>query len=363
MLNSLKTELKILLILVFVSMLIACGGDSDGGSAEGAPVNNGSSNQPVSDSAHYYTLTGNLGTHDPTIIKEGDTWYEFQTGPGIGGKVSSNGLNWLGVPFLLSGKLDWWVNYVPNQVGNDVWAPDVHIYNGRVWLYYSISTFGSRTSAIGLLSFPSLAGLDCANPGPSNPDCTDHGVVVSTHASDGGDFNAIDPNLVLDANGDPWLSFGSWNAGGIQLVQLNTDDTSEDYMKPVGESVSIASRGGSGIEAPVIIYRNNYYYLFVSVGLCCQGVNSTYRIHYGRATDIIGPYLDKNDSNMLDGGGTLLEDGDDRWKGPGGQDIDNIDGVDVIAFHAYDAAAGGVPILNMATLDWDEDDWPFFPAE
>jgi hypothetical protein len=342
------------MVLGLFSMLFACGGGSDGGSDDGVPVNSSSSSSsgglPVSDSAHYYELTGNLGTHDPTITKEGDTWYEFQTGSGIFRKVSSNGLNWSPLPSVLPAKLDWWVDYVPNQVGTDVWAPDVHVYNGQVWMYYSISTFGSRTSAIGLLSSPTLAADTWA----------DHGVVVSTEEGDGKDYNAIDPNLVLDENGDPWLSFGSWNAGGIQLVQLNDDDTSEDYMKPVGESISIASRGGGGIEAPVIIYRNNFYYLFVSVGTCCQGVNSTYRIHYGRATAITGPYLDKGDVDMLDGGGTLLEDGDDRWKGPGGQDIDNIDGTDVIAFHAYDAAQNGAAILNMATILWDDEDWPTF---
>lgn len=339
-------------IILLLGVLIACRGGG-GGTSSGGGGNSSGGAPPVSDSEHYYDLTGNLGTHDPTIIKEGDIWYEFQTGPGIFGKVSGNGLNWDPRPSVLEGKLPWWEDYVPDQAGTDVWAPDVHIYNGRVWMYYSISTFGSRTSAIGLLSSPSLA----------EDNWTDHGVVISTQADDGNDYNAIDPNLVLDDSGAPWLSFGSWNAGGIQLTQLNTDSVSPDYMKPTGALTSIASRGGGGIEAPVILYRNNYYYLFVSVGLCCQGVNSTYRIHYGRATDIDGPYLDKNGINMIDGGGSLLEDGDDRWKGPGGQDIDNIEGIDVMAFHAYDAAQNGDAILNMATIGWDENDWPFFPDE
>ena len=40
----------------------------------------------------------------------------------------------------------WWKTYVPGQTTNDVWAPDIHNYNGKVWLYYSISTFGKNTS-------------------------------------------------------------------------------------------------------------------------------------------------------------------------------------------------------------------------
>ena len=112
------------------------------------------------------------------------------------------------------------------------------------------------------------------------------------------DYNAIDPDLVIDANGAPWLSFGSWNSG-IKLTRLGSN------MKPTGTLFSIASRGG-GIEAPNIVLRNGYYYLFVSTGTCCQGVNSTYQIRYGRSTSITGPYVDRSGVNMMSGGGTLL---------------------------------------------------------
>jgi arabinan endo-1,5-alpha-L-arabinosidase len=285
---------------------------------------------------YHWPLTGNLGTHDPTLINENGTWWEFQTGAGIYGKVSHNGgLQWDPLPSVLPNGLSWWRTYVPNQAGIDVWAPDVKVYNGRTYMYYSVSTFGSRVSLIGLLSASSIAAGDWR----------DDGLVIRTTESN--NYNAIDPDLTVDANGAAWLSFGSWNSG-IKLTRLGSN------MKPTGTLYSIASRSG-GIEAPTIVLRNGYYYLFVSTGTCCQGVNSTYQIRYGRSTSITGPYVDKSGANMMNGGGSLLDGGNDRWKGPGGQDIA---GTSVIVRHAYDAQDNGNAKLLISNLNWDSDGWP-----
>jgi arabinan endo-1,5-alpha-L-arabinosidase len=284
----------------------------------------------------HWPLTGNLGTHDPTLINENGTWWEFQTGAGIFGKVSRNGgLQWDPLPSVLPNGLSWWRTYVPNQAGIDVWAPDVKVYNGRTYMYYSVSTFGSKVSLIGLISASSIA----------TGDWRDDGLVIRTTNSN--DYNAIDPDLVIDASGAPWLSFGSWNSG-IKLTRLGSN------MKPTGSLFSIASRGG-GIEAPNIVLRNGYYYLFVSTGTCCQGVNSTYQIRYGRSTSITGPYVDRSGVNMMNGGGTLFDGGNDRWRGPGGQDIA---GTSVIVRHAYDAQDNGNAKLLISNLNWDADGWP-----
>ena len=286
----------------------------------------------------FWQLSGNLGTHDPTIVQENGIWYEFQTGPGIYRKISRNGgTYWEPLPSVLPNKLSWWSNYVPNQNGTDVWAPDARTYNGRAYLFYSVSTFGSRVSFIGLLSSSSFAA----------DSWRDDGLVIATNNSS--NYNAIDPDLTVDASGNPWLSFGSWNSG-IKLTRLNSS------MKPTGTLYSIASRSG-GIEAPNIIYRNGYYYLFVSTGLCCQGVNSTYQIRYGRSTSITGTYVDKNGTSMMSGGGSLLDGGNSVWVGPGGQDIA---GTNVIARHAYDATDNGNAKLLINTLNWDSSGWPTY---
>lgn len=296
------------------------------------PVDTSSTNGAT----NHWPVSGDIITHDPTLAYEDGIWWEFQTGTGIYGKVSDDGLYWQPRPSVFPNGLNWWHTYVPNLQNNDVWAPDVKHYNGQVWLYYAISTFGSSESAIGLASASSLAAGDW----------TDRGMVIHTTTSD--NYNAIDPDLVIDKDGDPWLTFGSWFSG-IKLMRLNPIT-----MKPIGERYGVASRPG-GIEAPYIIYRQGYYYLFVSTGVCCNGVNSTYQIRYGRATDITGPYLDKNGTDMMSGGGSLLDGGNNVWVGPGGQDIVNTD---VIVRHAYDATDNGIPKLLISTLNWDSNGWP-----
>ncbi|MFD2699533.1 glycoside hydrolase family 43 protein [Paenibacillus shunpengii] len=290
--------------------------------------------------AAFWNLTGDIGVHDPSIIKEGNSWYTFSTGQGIQVLKSDNGTNWYRVPQIFLSPPSWWSTYVPNQTHNDVWAPDIHEYNGRVWLYYSISTFGSNQSAIGLASASSVGAGQWR----------DDGLVLRTTTSN--NYNAIDPNLVIDANGEPWLAFGSYWSG-IKLTKLD-----KNTMKPTGSIHSIAARpsNNGAIEGPSIVYRNGYYYLFASIDTCCQGVNSTYKIVYGRSTSITGPYVDKNGVNMLNGGGTVLDSGNVKWKGPGGQDIYSTN---VIVRHAYDADDNGAPKLLINDLNWPNG-WPSY---
>ncbi|HMJ10737.1 MAG TPA: family 43 glycosylhydrolase, partial [Polyangiaceae bacterium] len=163
----------------------------------------------------FWTLSGDVNVHDPSITHEGSNWYVFSTGPGLQVlKSTDGGARWFRAPQIFSSALPWWQSYVPNNTNNDIWAPDVETYNGRVWLYYSISTFGSRTSAIGLASAPSIEAGGWR----------DEGLVIRT--TDANDYNAIDPNLVIDTSGSPWLAFGSfWS--GLKLTALD-----RSTMKP-----------------------------------------------------------------------------------------------------------------------------------
>ena len=301
-------------------------------SVENTPWDPSTTNGAVS----HWPLTGSLVTHDPTLAYEDGRWWIFQTGPGIAGKWSDNGVTWNDALAIFPNGLSWWGNYVPGHDGQDVWAPDIKHYNGRAWLYYSISTFGSRVSAIGLASAPSIA----------SGSWRDDGLVINTTNSN--NYNAIDPELIKAEDGSPWMTFGSWNSG-IKVTRINPVT-----MKPFGALYSIASRSG-GIEGPALVYRQGYYYLFVSIDECCKGTDSTYRIAYGRSTDIRGPYLDKNGQDMMQGGGTILDGGNSQWVGPGGEDIMNTD---VIVRHAYDASDNGVPKLLISTLNWDSNGWP-----
>ena len=295
-------------------------------------------------SAANWPLTGSLGAHDPTIIKDGNTWWCFATGAGVPIKSSPDGLNWIQGGRLFDAELPWWRTYAPTMGNVDVWAPDLHKFANRIWCYYCVSEFGRNNSAIGLKSCTTLAAGDWR----------DDGLVIAS--SSGRDlYNAIDPTLTVDADGNPWLAFGSW-FDGIHLVRLDPAT-----MKPTGQIFGLARRN-NGIEAANIVYVNGYYYLFVSIDVCCQGVNSTYKIAYGRATSITGPYADKNGVAMLNGGVTVLDVGDARWIGPGGQDVYQNGNAWVIARHAYDATRNGAPTLLISDLFWDESNWPTYTA-
>ena len=182
------------------------------------------------------------------------------------------------------------------------------------------------------------------------------------------DFNAIDPNLILDEKGQAWLSFGSfWS--GIKMVKLDRKTgklSSEDK-----QIYSLASRRKpkqfdaakpglppdyQAIEAPSIVHHGDYYYLFVSYDLCCRGTKSTYRTMVGRSRNVTGPYLDAEGKEMSQGAAMPLLKANQKWLGPGGESVLLQKGQDIIVYHAYDARTG-VPSLQISTLTWT-DGWP-----
>lgn len=285
-----------------------------------------------------WPLTGNVSVHDPGIIKTNNAYFVFGTGVGIEVKRSYNGTEWSTIGRVFNTYPSWANRYVPGHESN-IWAPDVQYYNGKYHLYYSVSSFGSNTSAIGLATSSSL---------PNG--WTDKGMVIrSTSANN---YNCIDPNLVIDASGNPWLAFGSfWS--GLKIVQLDPAT-----MKPkAGAAVNaIATRPSTEIEAPHIVYRDGFYYLFASIDKCCQGANSTYKIIFGRSRNVTGPYVDKSGKSMMNGGGTIFDSGNDRWRGPGGQ---SLMGTQAIAHHAYDASNNGAATLLIKNLYWDSNGWPY----
>jgi arabinan endo-1,5-alpha-L-arabinosidase len=161
------------------------------------------------------------------------------------------------------------------------------------------------------------------------------------------------------------MDFGSfWS--GIKLVKL---DASWKALAEPQEWYSLARRersafvddrvpGPAEVEGPFIFKKGDYYYLFVSWGLCCRGSDSTYKIMVGRSKDIKGPYLDKDGRSMAHGGGTLFLGGNKDWPGRGGNSVHTFDGKDYLVCHAYEAADNGLQKLKIAEIKWDATQWP-----
>lgn len=303
-------------------------------------------------------LTGDLvPTHDPVIAREGDTYHVFGTGNDgayIQTRTSKDLKHWTSGGPLFTALPKWAEAAVPGTKG--MWAPDISLVDGRYRLYYSLSTFGSNRSAIGLFTSPTL---DPKAPGYG---WRDDGLVVASAKSD--DFNAIDPNFIIDREGNHWLSLGSfWT--GLKLFPL---DKKTGKPVPGVKPYSIARRpapagGPAPVEAPFIVDHGGYYWLFASYDYCCKGVNSTYYTVVGRSKDIRGPYLGKDGSSMMEGGGTIFLRADlqeqQRFRGPGHPGwLKDRDGQDYVVYHAYDREKRGAPTLQIAPVTWGADGWP-----
>jgi arabinan endo-1,5-alpha-L-arabinosidase len=298
--------------------------------------------------------------HDPVITRQGDTHYLFSTGPGIAVWSSRDLQNWERQPPVFP-EAPVWATDINPEFRNHIWAPDIYEHEGTYYLYYSVSAFGRNTSAIGVATTPTLDRNDPAHR------WVDHGIVVQSVP--GRDlFNAIDPNVIHDENGVPWMSFGSfWH--GLKLVRLHENLTRladpEEWHTIAGrhrywklDDRNAGDRMNGSIEAPFIFRKNGYYYLFASWDTCCRGAASNYKVVVGRSTSVTGPYLDRAGEDMRFGGGSLVVAGNERWAGAGHNAVYTVDGVDHLVFHAYDRTDEGRSKLWIRAITWDAGGWP-----
>jgi arabinan endo-1,5-alpha-L-arabinosidase len=296
-------------------------------------------------------LEGDLSPiHDPAIIRQGATYYVFAT----------NRFDQKLLPIFCSPDLSRWkfcghvFDAVPEWAAKEIdgargiWAPDISYVRGEYRLYYAVSTFGSNHSVIGLITNKTLDS--------NSPDYhwVDQGRVIGSRRDD--DWNAIDPNLFVDVNGEHWLAFGSfWS--GIKMRKL--DPRTGKLSLHDTKLYALADRRPlepPAIEAPAIVKYGKYYYLFVSFDLCCRGKDSTYKIMMGRANKVTGPYFDREGKAMTAGGGTLLLAGTPSWRGAGGQSVLIESNKSLMAFHSYNAMTGRAA-LQISTIAWIHG-WP-----
>ena len=300
--------------------------------------------------------TRDIRVHDPVVAKEGDTYYLFNTGMGIGVYTSKDLKKWDRSEPVFAEKPSWTDSVVP-EFKNHIWAPDIIEKDGTWYLYYSVSAFAKNTSAIGVVTNKTL------DPESENYKWTDHGIVVRS-VPDRDMWNAIDPNIVFDENDTAWMSFGSfWN--GLKMVKL-AENLLEIAEPEEWRSIARRERsfeldnkdpGDAALEAPFIFKKGDWYYQFLSWDLCCRGENSTYKVVVGRSKNATGPYMDKSGNPLNEGGGTLVLQGIENWYGAGHNSVYTFDGTDYMFFHAYDANDDGAPKLGIKEIEW-VDGWP-----
>jgi arabinan endo-1,5-alpha-L-arabinosidase len=307
-----------------------------------------------------YQLQGAVSLiHDPTIIRSGNTYYVLSTDPGTAnGQVgdlpivcSNDQINWTRCGQVFNTIPSWITTLYPGIT--TLWAPDVSYFNGVYHVYYTASTFGSQKSSIGLATAPTMAGPWTDSGGP---------ILQSTTGSA---YNAIDPNILIDyGTGSTvqhvWLTYGSFY-GGIYQREINPQtglllaSNTTNY-----QLASQPSANGNAIEGASLVQKNGYYYLFVSLGYCCNTpyTTDTYQIAVGRGTSPNGPFVDQNGTAMLSGGGTVILSSSGEFTAPGGESVytDAVNG-DLITFHALSNNQNGFDYLFVNQLTWPNN-WP-----
>ena len=128
------------------------------------------------------SLTGDYAlTHDPSMGREGNTYYVFATGRAPGGgqfaiRCSTNLTDWKLCGHVFD-DIPAWIRAASPRT-RDLWAPDISYFNGKYHLYYAYSAFGINTSGI------ALATNDTLDPQSPKYSWKDEGLVLKSVASD-----------------------------------------------------------------------------------------------------------------------------------------------------------------------------------
>jgi len=292
---------------------------------------------------------------DPTVIRGGDGWfYAYGTE-----NTWTDGVHHL-IPVIKSKNLIQW-QFVKDafttrptwKSEGGIWAPDVSYVNGRYYMFYSVSTWGDSNPGIGL----------AISNYPAGP-FIDQGKVFDSNSI--GVSNSIDPFFIQtgsDTTLKSYLFWGSFN--GIYGIELATN-----FKTTVGNKFKIA---GNAFEAAYIREKDGKFYFFGSSGSCCDGVNSQYQVNVAVASDIKGPYVDKNGNAILnDGqfGSTFLSGSQSAgWVGPGHNSkiVTDDAGSDYFLYHAIDVSKPLLPggatrrPLMMDKITW-LNGWPVIPG-
>ena len=221
-----------------------------------------------------------------------------------------------------------------------LWALDVSRVGKKYLVHYASAYWGNETRT----------GLGVAE-GTSPTEFTDCGKMFCS--TEIGVQNSIDPCYVKD-KGKKYLIWGSFRK--LYMGRLTKDG------KRIKNPSHLTQVAGTAFEGAMVYKRKGYYYLFASVGTCCEGAKSTYHTVVGRSKKLAGPYVDRQGGRMLDNHYETVIKGNDRWKGPGhnSEIITDKEGDTWLLYHAYDALdpeKGRVMLLDK--LLWDEEGWPY----
>lgn len=287
---------------------------------------------------HYSNPVINRSLPDPTIIKAQDGYFYLYATENIRNTPIYKSKNLVDWTFVGTAFTD--ATRPTFEPKGGLWAPDIEYINGQYVLYYSMSVWGGEWTC----------GIGVAVASKPEGPFVDKGMLFRSNEI--GAQNSID-QFYIEENGSKYLFWGSFR--GIYAIELSEDGLS---LKKGAEKKQIA---GTAFEGTYIHKRGNYYYLFASIGTCCEGVNSTYQLVVGRSQSLFGPYFDKTGKNMMDNGYSLVIGSNSRFVGNGhcSEIVQDDNGNDWIFYHGIDTKNPKGRVLMLDQIKWDKDGWPY----
>jgi len=129
-------------------------------------------------------------------------------------------------------------------------------------------------------------------------------------------FWTFDPDVLGDTVGaDSYLYYGSYY-GGVFGTELTF--TESGAVADAGQATQVAI--DNKYEGANVVFRDGYYYLFLSATNCCNGALTGYSVFVGRSTSPLGPFVDREGNSLLDtqaGGTPVISMNGNRWVGTG----------------------------------------------
>lgn len=357
--------------------------------------------------------------HDPTVVKQGEYWYMYQTDASYGnahdghghfhGRRSKDLVNWEYLGSTMDNAPAWVKDSMnANRAGMGLspiqnpqygyWAPCVRKIGNIYRMYYSLvvhelidgtddcASWGERPY-IGMMETTDLASNQWVDKGMvicSVPDGLEDRFRSSCNDwSSFYKFNGIDPSVIVTPDDENWLIYGSWMTG-IAAVELDPNtgkpfqlNTIDDYGTRIAGRGNLATNRWQGLEGAEIIYNDEtgYYYLF----LAYDELSKAYNTRVARATNIEGPYYDINGQNVTNGADCYpiithpyQFDGHSGWVGFSHCAI-FYDADSSKWFYASQARLPeGVPGVNVSNavmmghireMQWTSDGWPVIAPE
>jgi arabinan endo-1,5-alpha-L-arabinosidase len=241
--------------------------------------------------------------HDPSIIKEDDTFYVF--GSHLAAAKTKDLMNWElvdsgvndanvlieNVTEELKETLDW-------AESDTLWAADViQLADGKFYMYYNACKGDSPRSAMGVAVADQVEGpykdkgiiLKSGMWGEPSEDGTVYDALVHP--------NVVDPDVFYDKDNNLWMVYGSYS-GGIFIMKM--DPVTGKPLPDQGYGKQLLGGNHSRIEGPYMLYspETNFYYLFLSFG--GLDANGAYNMRMARSESPDGPFYDAEGIDMID---------------------------------------------------------------